>query len=372
MNCVRIAWLAPALILPAFATAALNDQLLDEFRKTKADVSEVRVLAQDPLVVALTGQEDKLDHPPQWAKGELLGVFAHRGEQIVPISILPNTDFPTAVWIKRHGPDFITFGLADPDDRIETDDLKIFFDSRMFLPKRILHFAPVRVRRITAAAGVVTLVGSDGEQDFTARERNGVWTVTAAKAPPQPPVRPPANLGEIPPMPVSTIGQFEEARPDRARHLSEEEVRQVTEKVGPAEQVGARIWVGKTFYDLNGSLGVGDVGYYDSSTQNWTFLHIPQLADWSASALLVENDLIWVGLVQNGEGIPTPGGLLRYDRAGKTATVLPVLGNIDRIVRAGKQIYCGTSGGFAVVDPPDVKEFHFEPQLNGSYLIVGN
>jgi hypothetical protein len=371
VNCVRIARLALAVGLPALALAAVDEQqLLDELRKTKAEISLVRVLAEEPLVVVVTGAPGKPGAPPEWAKGELLGVFARRGERVVPISIIPNSDFPTAIWIGRQGPDSITFALGEPDDRIQSDSLKIFFDPKTLFPKRITRFAPVRVRRITTAAGVVTLVGSDGKQDFTARERSGAWTVTAAKAPPLPPARPAVNTDEIPPMPVSTIGEFEEARPDRARHLSDSDVREVSERIGPSQQVGPRIWAGKTFFDQGGSIGVGDIGYIDPSKKDWVFLHIPQMADWSTSALLVETDTIWAGLVRTGEGVPLSGGLLRYDRASHEAQVIPVAGVIDRILRVAKQIYCGTSGGFAIVDQSTAREFQFDPQLDGSYLVV--
>ena len=62
-------------------------------------------------------------------------------------------------------------------------------------------------------------------------------------------------------------------------------------------------------------MGVGDIGYFDTVTQDWVFLHIPEMAEWSASALLVELNAIWVGLVHQGDDGNTPGGLLRYDRA---------------------------------------------------------
>lgn len=373
MNCVRIARLALAVGLPALAMAAVDEQqILDELRKTKAEISTVRVLAEEPLVVVVTGASGKRGAPAEWARGELLGVFARRGESIVPISIVPNSDFPTAIWIKRQSSDSITFALGDPDEGVQSDSLKIFFDPKNWFPKRMARFAPVRMRRVTMAAGGVTLVGSDGKQDFTARERNGAWSVTAAKALPMPTARPAAITEEIPPMPVSTIGEFEEARPDRVRHLSDEDERSVTEKIGPSQQVGPRIWAGRTFFDEAGSVGVGDIGYYDPLKKDWAFLHIAQMADWSTSALLVESDMIWAGLVQIGSGVPVSGGLLRYDVASHEAAVIPVTRVIDKIMHVGKQIYCGTSGGFAVVDQGRAREFEFDPQLDGSVVVAPN
>ena len=73
----------------------------------------VHVIAESPLLVAATGQQG-------WGKGELLGVFAHRGEQIVNISMVPNDNFPTGVRIDSETADSITFALGDPDLREHT------------------------------------------------------------------------------------------------------------------------------------------------------------------------------------------------------------------------------------------------------------
>src|SRR5690242_8003527 len=143
--CVRIARLLWSAVAAAIwcvpLLAADNLQLLTEFRKTRPDVSQVHVIAETPLLVAVTGQQ-------RWSGGELLGVFGRRGEQIVPITVLPNGEFPSAVRVERQTADSITLGLADSDSGAVSDKLKIFFDPKSYFPKRIVHFAPVSVRRI--------------------------------------------------------------------------------------------------------------------------------------------------------------------------------------------------------------------------------
>ena len=342
--------------------------LLAEFRKTKPEVSQVHVVQETPLIVAVTGQQGTRRTPADWARGELLGLFAHRGEQMVAISIVPNNDFPSAIWIDAQDAYSITFALADPDYGVRSDNLKIFFDPKTYFPRRMVRFAPVHVRRISQAAGVLTLTGSDGKQDFTARERNGTWRITSSPAMTAPPAAPVDSGGQVPPMPVSTLGEFERARPRKAELLGQ--AGEINEKVGPFQRVGTKIWVGKTFYDAEGEVGVGDVGYFDTVTQDWVFLHVPEMTDWAASALLVEPDAIWVGLVHNGEGAAVSGGLLRYDRTTRKATVIALSNVIERIIRVGHRIYCGTSGGFSVVEEQQAKNFEFSPQLDGSYAIV--
>ena len=184
MRITRFVTLALGFFAPL--AAADNPQLLAEFRKTRPEVSEVHVIAETPLLVAVSGPQGTRTTPADWAKGELLGVFAHRGEQIVQISMVPNNDFASALWIERQGPDFITFGIADPDYGMRSDSLKIFFDPKSYFPKAIMRFAPVHVRRIAVTAGVLTLLGSDGKREFTAREQNGAWRITAAPGIPHP------------------------------------------------------------------------------------------------------------------------------------------------------------------------------------------
>ncbi len=374
MICVRIArwaawtWIFAVWLLP-FASAAANGdpQLLAEFRKTRADVSEVHVIAETPLMVAVSGPQSTRPAPPfTWAKGELLGVFAHSGDHIVQISMSPNDDFPTAIWIDRQNPGSITFGLADPEPFTHSDNLKIFFDPKNYFPKRIVRFAPVRVQRIALIAGVLTLTGTDGKQDFTAREYAGAWRISSAPALPPVAPRPLETVAQIAPMPVSTFGEFEKARPEKAKGSSAA----IEEKIGPYQKVGTKLWIGKTFSDTEGAAGVGDIGYFDEATQDWVFLHVPEMADWSTSALLVEPDAVYVGRIRNGESTPVSGGLLRYDRATHKTAIVPLPETIDKIVRVGRRLYCGTSGGFAIMDQGIARRFEFSPQLDGSYAIT--
>lgn len=346
MNSVSIvARTSVCALLISAAVAADDAKLLDEFRKTNPSVSQVHVIAEFPLLVAATGQQG-------WGKGELLGVFARRGEQIVNISMVPNDNFPTGVRIDSETADSITFALGDPDLREHTDNLKIFFDPKTYFPKRMVRFAPVQVRRIAIVAGVLTLYGSDEKQDFKAQDRNGTWRVSAGPATPAPAPRPVESELQINPNRAAPFPQVAD------------------ERIGPYEKVGTRIWVGKTFVALPGTVGVGDIGYFDILKQDWIFLHIPEMADWSASALLVEPAAIWVGLVHRAEDGNTAGGLLRYDRATHKVMTIPLSDPIDEITRVGTRLYCATNAGFAVIEHDRARRFEFSPQLDGSYAIT--
>lgn len=333
------------LALRAAEDPHLLAQVLAEFHKTKPAVSEVHVIAETPLLVAATGQHG-------WAHGDLLGIFARRGEQLVSISVLPNEDLPTNVWIDHAGPDSITLSMAEYERGLRSVNLEIFFDPKTYFPRRIVRFAPVQVRRIALVAGVLTLSGSDEKQDFTARERNGAWHITTAPATP-----PPAR------QPVESELQI---NPEKAKPFPQV----ADEKIGPYQKVATKVWFGKSFTSSSGTVGVGDIGYFDTVTQNWSFLHIPEMAQWSASALLVEPAAIWVGLIGIGDDGNAPGGLLRYDRATGKVTRIPLPDQIEKIVRVGQHLYCATSGGFAIIEQDHARRFEFSPQLDGSYTIT--
>jgi hypothetical protein len=363
VKCVSIVArsLVYALSILPLAAAADDPQLLAEFRKTRPDVSQVHVIAETPLLVAASGEKG-------WGKGELLGVFARRGEQIVQIAMLPNDEFPASVSIGPQSADSITLGLVDFDSHEQFDNIKIFFDPHNYFPKRIVRFAPVHIHRITLLGGVVTLHGSNDKLEFTATESNGVWKIRTGPAMQPEPPRPLESVAQVTPMPVSTFGEFEEARPERAKQMSEGAV--IEEKPGPYQKAGNRIWVGKTFLESDRSAGVGDIGYFDETAQDWGFLHIPEMQAWSASAMLVETDAIWVGLARYGEGATVSGGLLRYDRTTKKAAIIPLADEIQKITRVGRRLYCGTFGGFAVIEQDHARRFEFAPQLDGTYTIT--
>jgi hypothetical protein len=59
----------------------------------------------------------------------------------------------------------------------------------------------------------------------------------------------------------------------------------------------SQYWVGKTFYDGEGTTGVGAIGYLDRAGR-YTFLQIPDLFDWSVDSSVVEETVIWAGVLR--------------------------------------------------------------------------
>ena len=64
------------------------------------------------------------------------------------------------------------------------------------------------------------------------------------------------------------------------------------------------------------------------------FLDLPLVRQWSISALLVEADTIFAGLVDRAGDPPRPGGLMRYHRRSKRVTVYSVPDPIHTLIES--------------------------------------
>ena len=117
-------------------------------------------------------------------------------------------------------------------------------------------------------------------------------------------------------------------------------------EIGPHQLEGSRLWFGKTFYNSEGSTGVGGFGYFDAATATYHLYSPPEIQRWSVSAILVEAHCIWLALYRRGEYGNNSGGLLRWDR--ETAQVRKLCAIPDvvtHIATSGEVIYLGATNG---------------------------
>jgi hypothetical protein len=172
------------------------------------------------------------------------------------------------------------------------------------------------------------------------------------------------------PMRQSTYDEFAQARPRRvADGYGSNTV--LEEEPGPHQIAGSRIWFGKVFYDGEGRSGVGGLGYFDTTTTQYGFLQVSGLADWSVSAILVEEDAAWIGLVDQGEGEDNAGGLIRYDFKSGTSRTLPIEEVVHHIVRWKDRLYVATkNGAYLVQENRLVKRYRVEPDIANRFVIV--
>ena len=172
------------------------------------------------------------------------------------------------------------------------------------------------------------------------------------------------------PMPQSSYAEFARARPDRVKDGYVEEGTTIEESPGPFQTEGSRIWFGKTFYDGEGSTGVGGLGYFDTSTSQYTFLPVPLMAAWSASAILVENTTVWAALVGYPEGEAYGGGLIRYDLRRKTSQQLPTDEVISRILRFQDRVYLTSKNGAYQIKGANLIRYRVEPNIDNRFILV--
>jgi hypothetical protein len=160
-------------------------------------------------------------------------------------------------------------------------------------------------------------------------------------------------------LPATTYRTFAAARPRRVKdgYDSQSFVR---EYIGPWQLEGDRLWFGKTFYDGEGMTGVGGFGYFDSSERRFHLFAAPETADWSASAILVQSDAIWLALASRGEFGDANGGLVRFDRQAETyrrfesgdigRSLALVAGHLVAATDNGITVIAGTAARHYVVD----------------------
>jgi hypothetical protein len=204
-------------------------------------------------------------------------------------------------------------------------------------------------------ARVHTSVGIQG------MERRRTIYIDNDKAPP------PAS---IPALPRTTYDQFAAARPRRVKDGYGRAGTEIKDSIGPWQQEDGRIWFAKTFYDGEGSTGVGGFGYFDISKGRLRMFAPSEIADWSVSAIDVGPDAVWMALVQNGEYGGSSGGLLRYDRQTDAVRRLGLPDITVRLIRAEGKILAATDFGLAVIAADEVKRYFIDRTMDGRLRVV--
>jgi hypothetical protein len=178
-----------------------------------------------------------------------------------------------------------------------------------------------------------------------------------------------ASGGKVFPLPQSTQAEWVKARPYAAGKTDTHSPTdagfscpscQPEESIGPAQIVGSRLWFGKSFIDGEGSTGIGGVGNFDTTSRKFTMLTIPGAVNHSVSALLVEGQTIWIGLLYNSScSDDLSGGLLRVDRISGESRRYDLSAIASSIVRYEDRVYVATSDGVTVIDRAGEAELFF-------------
>ncbi|HXG33288.1 MAG TPA: hypothetical protein VNJ11_07980 [Bryobacteraceae bacterium] len=166
---------------------------------------------------------------------------------------------------------------------------------------------------------------------------------------------PDRGRGRFYPLPVPDVATWRRFRG------AEMEPWDIQNHFGAFAREGDRLWFAGTFYDGEGASGVGNLGWFDLDTRSYQLWYPPELAPWSATALFVEKDAVWIGLVQRPEGALLGGGILRYDRTTGQFTRIAVPALVNSMDRFGGAVYTGASGGIYLLRDGSVTMLSVEP-----------
>jgi len=301
-----------------------------------------------------------------------LGLFLQNKSRLDLVYVLKIAPHRTEslVRVERAEPGFVVLSLRG-EKSARFANLKLVFDARSKRLLREVEYQPFGAGRVVARQGVPHLVTTDGRTDLLLAPSGGSFRIVSqGPAVPQDGpylAAPPANL---PPLRQSSYEVFAGVRPERVRDGYRREGTEIREEIGPWQRFEGRIWFGKTFYDGEGTSGVGGFGYFDLATRRYTIYAPPKIVDWSVSAVLVTGEAVWLGLCRRGEWGGGSGSLLRWDRATHDVRRYSLGSTVGRMVLHEGRVYLGTGEGVGVVGEEGVEEFFVDVTTSRGYEIA--
>lgn len=114
---------------------------------------------------------------------------------------------------------------------------------------------------------------------------------------------------------------------DESKYSFSEAVNGIEQSIGHMILKDGRIWFGITFYEGEGSEGVGGLGFFDLKTERFGILRAPFLLDCSITKLEFDENKLWILTNSRGEwGNSRCSGLVSYDISnGEYSTYTPPL-----------------------------------------------
>lgn len=273
------------------------------------------------------------------------------------------SDYEVRYTVVRADERSLVVSRSDPDYGIDQGSVKLFFDTRSKRLHKRIDFETAQDLSFAndAQAQAVLGVSADGLAALRARR------VFAARLDDAADRALPRLFAARPPQ--STYLEFARARPKRAEDGYLEDSTRIDETVGPYQEDADGLWFGKTFYDGEGTSGVGGIGSVNTAGV-YQMIRIPELFDWSVSGLLVEADTIWVARVTHSEGADHSGGLLEYNRHSRRARVHPVSDVITSIARVEGALFLGTTHGVYLFRSGARLRYRMEPDIEERMTVV--
>jgi hypothetical protein len=375
-----------------------TDPSLDWFvangKKPVDGTRSVMIVDAAPTAMQPAGPQGQLKRLPVHGKTET-GVFVVAGPsnrvQLV-LDMFPEDEangFPTIEQPEAKSvvlPFYSDYGLYN-------GSIKYFFDLASGKPPLKFRYGMLALTSATVRKGSIVYTGSSlgrgSEVSIGPRAGDALpaYKITDAPAPPDTGPQPvslrlqdgrtllvtkvagmtiidKSGAREFYPAPVPTMAMNRKLRSGEQAPLV------IENDVGPVAIDGSTVWFANRFYDGEGTSGVGAVGALDLRTHKFEMRYLPEIAAWSGSAMRLDGDDLWIGLMRQPEGAAFSGGLLRYNLKTGSVAKFEIPDYIYTIDRVGDTVYCGTSNGLFTVRGREVTHLAFEPDVRGKLTMI--
>ena len=170
------------------------------------------------------------------------------------------------------------------------------------------------------------------------------------------------------PLPRPSSAQLAQSRPEEVKNGATSAV-EFDDHIGPWTLEDNKLWFGKSFYDGEGTTGIGGFGYFDTTEKKYHLYAPPEIVDYSVSAIHVNEDAVWMALVHNGEYGASSGGLLRFDRKSNAIRKfeLPDIGL--QFMNIGETLLLATNSEIVVILKGQITKYFIDKTTDGRFTI---
>jgi hypothetical protein len=170
-------------------------------------------------------------------------------------------------------------------------------------------------------------------------------------------------------LPGTKLSEYLKLRPETVQTGWKPLQESIQEALGPHQLSRGKLWFGKTFYDAEGLSGAGGFGYFDPATRRYRIFSPPEIRRWSVSAILVEPENVWLGLMHRGEYGDTSGGVLHWDRVGAKARSFKIEAITTGLARYNGRLYLATTEGAAILTGARIRRFFVDYRVLGERTV---
>lgn len=170
--------------------------------------------------------------------------------------------------------------------------------------------------------------------------------------------------GKRHPLPQPNYAQFAQSRPGRVKDGYTPNI-EFDDHIGPWALEGNNLWFGKSFYDGEGTTGIGGFGYFDTTEKKYHLYAPPEIVEYSVSAIHVDADAVWLALIHNGEWGGSGGGLLRFDRKSNAVRKFEMPDIGMRFMSTGEKLLLATNSGIVVIVKDQITRYFIDKTTDG-------